>query len=48
VVGEVEGSNVDLAAEFAKLIVAQRAYTGNTRVVTAADQMLLDTINIIR
>ena len=48
VVGAVEGSNVDLAAEFAKLIVAQRAYTGNTRVVTAADQMLLDTINIIR
>ncbi len=48
VVGVVEGSNVDLAAEFAKLIVAQRAYTGNTRVVTAADQMLLDTINIIR
>ena len=48
VIGAVEGSNVDLAAEFAKLIVAQRAYTGNTRVVTAADQMLLDTINIIR
>jgi flagellar hook protein FlgE len=48
VVGAVEGSNVDLAAEFAKLIVAQRAYTGNTRVVTAADQMLLDTINIVR
>ena len=48
VVGAIEGSNVDLAAEFAKLIVAQRAYTGNTRVVTAADQMLLDTINIIR
>ena len=48
VIGAVEGSNVDLASEFAKLIVAQRAYTGNTRVVTAADQMLLDTINIIR
>jgi len=48
VIGAVEGSNVDLAAEFAKLIVAQRAYTGNTRVVTAADQMLLDTINIVR
>ena len=48
VVGAVEGSNVDLASEFSKLIVAQRAYTGNTRVVTAADQMLLDTINLVR
>jgi flagellar hook protein FlgE len=44
----VESSNVDLASEFSKLIVAQRAYTGNTRVVTTADQMLLETINIIR
>ena len=48
VIGALEGSNVDIASEFAKLIVAQRAYTGNTRVVTAADEMLLDTINIIR
>jgi flagellar hook protein FlgE len=48
VTGAVEGSNVDLASEFAKLIVAQRAYTGNTRVVSATDQMLVDTINIIR
>lgn len=48
VTGAVEGSNVDLASEFSKLIVAQRAYTGNTRVVSATDQMLLDTINILR
>ena len=48
VIGAVEGSNVDIASEFSKLIVAQRAYTGNTRVVTTADQMLLEAINIIR
>jgi flagellar hook protein FlgE len=48
VISAVESSNVDLASEFSKLIVAQRAYTGNTRVVTTADQMLLEPINIIR
>ena len=48
VIGAVEGSNVDIASEFSKLIVAQRAYTGNTRVITTADQMLQDAINIVR
>jgi flagellar hook protein FlgE len=48
VVGSVERSNVDMAAEFSKLIVAQRAYTANTRIVTASDEMLLDTLNMKR
>ncbi|MCZ8149028.1 MAG: flagellar hook-basal body complex protein, partial [Roseomonas sp.] len=48
VIGALESSNVDIASEFAKLIVAQRAYTGNTRIVTATDEMLLDAINMIR
>lgn len=47
-IGAVERSNVDIAAEFSKLIVAQRAYTANTRIVTAADEMLQDTINMRR
>ncbi|MBR0672969.1 flagellar hook protein FlgE [Neoroseomonas soli] len=47
-VGSVERSNVDIAAEFSKLIVAQRAYTANTRIVTASDEMLQDTINMRR
>src|SRR5215208_2440623 len=34
VAGSIERSNVDIATEFTKLIVAQRAYTANTRVVT--------------
>lgn len=46
--GAVERSNVDIAEEFSKLIVAQRAYTANTRVVTAADELLQDTINMRR
>ena len=44
----VEGSNVDIAAEFSKLIIAQRAYTANTKIVTATDEMLQDTINMRR
>jgi flagellar hook protein FlgE len=46
--GAVERSNVDIAAEFSKLIVAQRAYTANTRVVTTSDEMLQETLNMRR
>jgi flagellar hook protein FlgE len=42
----VEGSNVDIATEFSKLIVAQEAYSANTKMVTTADQMLELTINM--
>jgi flagellar hook protein FlgE len=48
VTGSIERSNVDIASEFSKLILAQRAYTSNTRVVTASDEMLQDTINMKR
>jgi flagellar hook protein FlgE len=44
----VEGSNVDIAAEFTKLIQAQRAYSANTKVVTATSQLLDDTNNMVR
>jgi flagellar hook protein FlgE len=46
--GSVEGSNTDIADEFAKLIITQQAYSANTRVMTTAQQMLQDVINIIR
>jgi flagellar hook protein FlgE len=48
VTGAIERSNVDIASEFTKLIVAQRAYTANTRIVTAADELLQETINLRR
>jgi flagellar hook protein FlgE len=48
VTSSIERSNVDIAAEFSKLILAQRAYTSNTRIVTASDEMLQDTINMKR
>ena len=42
----IEGSNVDIATEFSKLIVAQEAYSANTKMVTSADQMLQQTVNM--
>ncbi|UFN48292.1 flagellar hook protein FlgE [Roseomonas sp. OT10] len=44
----VESSNVDVASEFSKLILAQRAYTANTRIVTTTDEMLQDVLNMRR
>ncbi len=48
VTGTLEGSNVDLAAEFGNLIIAQRGFQANTRVISAADQVLQDLVNIVR
>ena len=46
VTSSVESSNVDIATEFTKLITAQRAYSANTKMVTTADQLLQETINM--
>ncbi len=46
--GRLEGSNSDIADEFAKMIVTQQAYSANTRVITTSQQMLQDALNIIR
>jgi flagellar basal-body rod protein FlgG len=37
--GYLEQSNVDVVEEFVQMIVAQRSYEANSRVVAAADQM---------
>lgn len=42
----LESSNVDLADEFAKLIVAQRAYGAGTRTISTVDQMTQDLLNL--
>jgi flagellar hook protein FlgE len=42
----IEISNVDLADEFAKLIVSQRAFSANTRVISTVDQMTQDLLNL--
>ena len=49
IVGQsLEGSNTDIATEFTKLIVTQQAYSANTKVITTADQMSQDLMNILR
>jgi flagellar hook protein FlgE len=44
--GALEQSNVDIAQEFASLIIAQRGYEANARCVTTFDQVAQDTINL--
>jgi flagellar hook protein FlgE len=41
-------SNVDLAEEFVGLIQHQRAYSANSKVITTADEMLQELLNIKR
>lgn len=45
--GALEASNVDFAKEFSDLIVAQRAFQANARVITRSDQMLETLVNIV-
>ncbi len=46
--GSLEMSNVDLAAEFTNLILAQRGFQASSRVITTSDQVLEDLVNIKR
>jgi len=46
--GALELSNVDIAKEFASLIVAQRGFQANARAVTTFDEITQDTINLKR
>jgi len=46
--GALEMSNVDLAEEFTGLIVAQRGFQANSKVITASDELLSDLVNLKR
>jgi flagellar hook protein FlgE len=46
--GTVEMSNVDLAQEFTNLIVAQRGFQANSKVISASDELLQDLVNLKR
>jgi flagellar hook protein FlgE len=46
--GTLEMSNVDLASEFTNLIVAQRGFQANSRVVTTSDELLQEVVNLKR
>jgi len=46
--GTLEASNVDLAQEFAEMIIAQRAFQANARVITVSDQFLSEVTQLKR
>ena len=45
-VGFLESSNVDLSTEFTNMIVAQRGFEANSKVITVSDQVLQDLVNL--
>ncbi len=46
--GALESANVDLAQEFTNMIIAQRGFQSNARVITTSDNMLDDLVNLKR
>jgi flagellar hook protein FlgE len=46
--GALEMSNVDLSAEFTNLIIAQRGFQANSRVITTSDEVLQELVNLKR
>jgi len=48
IAGTVEMSNVDLAKEFANMIIAQRGFQANSKIITASDEMLQELVRLKR
>lgn len=46
--GMLEMSNVDLTTELTEMIVAQRAYQANSRIITTSDEILQELVNLKR
>jgi len=46
--GSLEMSNVDLAEEFTEMIVSQRGFQANTRIITTSDEILQELVNLKR
>ncbi|MCF6093831.1 flagellar basal-body rod protein FlgF [Microaerobacter geothermalis] len=46
--GQLEMSNVDLTAEFTEMIVAQRGFQANSRIITTSDDILQELVNLKR
>jgi len=46
--GTLEMSNVDLSREFSDMIVTQRGFQANTRIITTSDEMLMELVNLKR
>lgn len=47
-VGALEMSNVDLASEFTNMIITQRGFQANSRIITTSDSMLEELVNLKR
>lgn len=48
VAGQLEMSNVDLTSEFTEMIVAQRGFQANSRIITTSDEILQEVVNLKR
>lgn len=46
--GQLEMSNVDLTAEFAEMIIAQRGFQSNARIITTSDEVLQEVVGLKR
>ncbi|MFJ7929449.1 flagellar hook protein FlgE [Peribacillus sp. NPDC096622] len=46
--GSLEMSNVDLSEEFTEMIVAQRGFQSNSRIITTSDEILQELVNLKR
>ncbi|AYO30471.1 flagellar hook protein FlgE [Biomaibacter acetigenes] len=46
--GALEMSNVDLSEEFTQMIITQRGFQANSRIITASDEMLQELVNLKR
>jgi flagellar hook protein FlgE len=46
--GTLEMSNVDLSQEFTNLILAQRGFQANSRIITTSDEMIQELVNLKR
>jgi flagellar hook protein FlgE len=46
--GQLEMSNVDLTEEFTEMIIAQRGFQANSRIITTADEILQEVVNLKR
>jgi flagellar hook protein FlgE len=44
----LEMSNVDLASEFTEMIVAQRGFSANAKIITTSDELLQELVNLKR
>lgn len=46
--GNLEMSNVDLSEEFTQMIITQRGFQANSRIITTSDEMLQELVNLKR